>query len=95
MSQLTESLKKYGFFCGIELEVYVLDTGNFTSLVIEGTKQQGRYPYLYDFYKQTFYPFRQNKITVYGEKLTPAQLLQRVERYFTNRKKYTDKRRTK
>ncbi|HBG5346137.1 TPA: hypothetical protein KQG29_003576 [Clostridioides difficile] len=93
MSSLTAELYELGFNCGIELEVYIQDTGTYTSLVIEGFQKGVEEPYTYDFYKQTFYPHYPNKITVYGEHLNPSQLIERVERYFINRKKYMSERR--
>ena len=35
-SLLTEELYKLGFLCGIEQEIYIRDTGKYTSLIIEG-----------------------------------------------------------
>lgn len=93
-SRLTMELKKYGFLCGIELKSYVLDTGRYTSLFIEGHKKESELIYHYNFYKQTFYPHYPNKVTVYGEHLLPAQLLKRVERYFINRKRFLSERST-
>lgn len=87
-SQLTRELKKYGFMCGIELTTYVLDTGKYTTLVIEGHGSNGETVYRYDFYKQTFYTHYPNKVTVYGEKLSAAQLLKRVYQYFIGRENY-------
>ncbi|HGM4082872.1 TPA: hypothetical protein ACKPEE_000159 [Listeria monocytogenes] len=90
MSGLTKELQRLGFYCGIELIIYIQDTGVYTSLVIEGENYpNGIY---YDFYKQTFYPHYLNRITVYGEHLSPAQLIERVEIYLTNRKKFIEER---
>lgn len=95
MSRLTAKLYELGFNCGIEFEIYIQDTGTYTSLIIEGIRIGVDEPYTYDFYKQTFYPHYPNKITVYGERLLPSQLIERVERYFINRNKYMAERRTK
>ncbi|EJD5807316.1 hypothetical protein M2J90_002633 [Listeria monocytogenes] len=92
MNGLTKELQKLGFYCGIELILYIQDTGNYTSLVIEGENYQGSI--YYDFYKQTFYPHYPNKITVYGEYLSPSQLIERVEIYLTNRKKFIEERKS-
>lgn len=40
MNRLTKELKLLGFFCFKENELYMLDTGKYTSLVIEGYKNQ-------------------------------------------------------
>ena len=94
MNGLTAELKKLGFFCGIELEVYAQDIGSYTTLMIESDTKGVDESYRYTFYKQTFYPHYPNKIMIYGEHLTASQLLERVERYFINRKKYMVERRT-
>lgn len=88
MSSLTEELKELGFLCGIEQEIYIQDTGKYTSLIIEGERKGGDICYKYDFYKQTFYPHYPNKVTVYGKDMTTSMLLERVERYIINRKMY-------
>lgn len=88
-SLLTEKLHERGFLCGIELEIYLQDTGRYTSLIIEGNKADDGI-YRYDFYKQTFYPHYPNKVTVYGEEMSASTLLDRVDNYFTNRKLYLD-----
>lgn len=80
--------------CLGDLEVYLLDTGKYTSLIIEGFKSEREVVYHYDFYKKTFYPRHPNKVTVYGENLSPSRLLERVERYFSNRKRFLDERGT-
>ncbi len=87
-SLLTERLYELGFLCGIELEIYIQDTGKYTSLIIEGDQKGGGATYRYDFYKQTFYPHYPNKITVYGENMTAVQLLERVESYLFHRQQY-------
>lgn len=87
-SLLTERLYEFGFLCGIELEIYIQDTGKHTSLMIEGEQKGGDSTYYYDFYKQTFYPHYPNKITVYGENMTAVQLLERVESYLFHRQQY-------
>ncbi|SBO17627.1 conserved hypothetical protein, mobile region [Carnobacterium divergens] len=92
MSHLTMELTKFGFFCGIENQLYTLDTGKYTTLVIEGFKRPQSIYYQYDFYKQTFYPHYPNKITVYGERLLPIYLLKRVQRYFANRTSFLEER---
>ena len=92
MSRLTVELKQFGFFCGIENQLYLLDTGKYTTLIIEGFKKPQSIYYQYDFYKQTFYPHYHNKITVYGERLAPINLLKRVQRYFANRYNYLEER---
>ena len=86
-SLLTERLYELGFLCGIELEIYIQDTGEYTSLIIEGECKGGD-DYRYDFYKQTFYPHYPNEVTVYGENMTAGMLLDSVERYLINRKMY-------
>lgn len=88
MSSLTDELRELGFLCGIEQEIYIQDTGKYTSLIIEGERKGGDDSYRYDFYKQTFYPHYPNKVTVYGENMTASMLLDRVERYIINRKIY-------
>ena len=88
MSTLTDELRKLGFLCGIEQEIYIQDTGKYTSLIIEGEHKGDDIFYRYDFYKQTFYPHYPNKVTVYGENMTASILLDRVERYLINRKMY-------
>jgi|GEM_PF-1056290 len=88
MSGLTDELRGLGFLCGIEQEIYIQDTGKYTSLIIEGERKGGDNSYKYDFYKQTFYPNYPNKVTVYGQNMTASMLLDRVERYIINRKKY-------
>lgn len=88
MSKLTGELRELGFLCGIEQEIYIQDTGKHTSLIIEGERKGDDNSYRYDFYKQTFYPHYPNKVTVYGENMTASILLDRVERYLTNRKIY-------
>jgi len=90
-SLLTERLYELGFLCGIELQIYIQDTGKYTSLVIEGEQKGGDATYCYDFYKQTFYPHSPNKITVYGENMTAVQLLKRVESYLCHRQQYQAK----
>ncbi|EAG8233298.1 hypothetical protein K9128_000460 [Listeria monocytogenes] len=90
MSGLTKELQKLGFYCGIELIIYIQDTGVYTSLIIEGENYQDSINY--DFYKQTFYPHYLNRITIYGEHLSPAQLIERVEIYLTNREKFIEER---
>lgn len=87
-SRLTEELYQLGFLCGIELEIYIRDTGKYTSLIIEGTRKGGDVLYSYDFYKQTFYPYHPNKVTVYGENMSGALLLKRVKQYLANRERY-------
>ncbi|MBF2419100.1 MULTISPECIES: hypothetical protein [Bacilli] len=87
-SQLTEELYQLGFLCGIELEIYILDTGKYTSLIIEGNRKGGDARYSYDFYKQTFYPHYPNKVTIYGEHLPAPLLLKRVKQYLYHRKQY-------
>lgn len=87
-SLLTEKLYEFGFLCGIELEIYIQDTGKYTSLIIEGNQKRGGATYRYDFYKQTFYPHYSNKVTVYGENMTAVQLLERVESYLFHRQQY-------
>ncbi|ECL7021586.1 hypothetical protein FTO91_14300 [Listeria monocytogenes] len=93
MSGLTKELKRLAFYCGVELELYIRDTGTYTSLIIEGeeTHQGIRYA----FYKQTFYSHYPNAITVYGESLSPAMLIERVELYLENRKKFIEERNMK
>ena len=88
MSCLTDDLRELGFLCGIELEIYIQDTGKYTSLIIEGERKGDDNTYRYDFYKQTFYPYYPNKVTVYGENMAASTLLDRVERYLINRKMY-------
>jgi len=90
-SILTEKLSALGFFCGIELELYIQDTGNYTSLIIEGTRGIGESLYRYDFYKQTFSLRFPNQVTVYGENMTASMLLHRVKRYMLNRQAYLTK----
>ena len=87
-SLLTEKMYELGFICGIKLEIYIQDTGKYTSLIIEWERKGGDSTYTYDFYKQTFYPHYPNKITVYVENMTAVQLIERVGRYFYNRKIY-------
>ncbi|HAC4846971.1 hypothetical protein [Listeria innocua] len=87
-SQLTEELYQLGFLCGFELEIYIRDTGKFTSLIIEGNRKGGDVLYRYDFYKQTFYPYYPNKVTVYGENMSASLLLNRVKQYLANRERY-------
>jgi hypothetical protein len=87
-SRLTEELAKLGFLCGIEFIIYYRDTGAYTMLIIEGSREENEPLYRYDFYKQTFYPHSSNKVTIYGEKLTVSQLLRRVKQYLTNRERY-------
>jgi len=94
MSQLTRELQKLDFCCGIELVIYIRDTGKYTSLIIEGEHKGGDVLYRYDFYKQTFYPHSQNKVTIYGKKLTAPVLLRRVRKYLLHREKYLAKCRT-
>ncbi|MGX7198776.1 hypothetical protein [Enterococcus nangangensis] len=86
-SLLTEKLYELGFLCGIELEIYIQDTGKYTSLIIENEYKGGDI-YRYDFYKKTFYPRYPNQTTVYGENMTAVELLERVERYLENRQQY-------
>jgi hypothetical protein len=90
MSVLTEELRELGFLCGIEQEIYIQDTGKYTSLIIEGERKGDDNSYRYDFYKQTFYPHYPNKVTIYGENMKDVILLERVERYLINRKIYID-----
>ncbi|HGZ4935202.1 hypothetical protein ABG953_05890 [Enterococcus faecalis] len=92
MSLLTEHLKKLGFFYAIEQELYIKDTGKYTSLIIEGTKEKHKSMYLYVFYKQTFYLHHPNTVTVYGEGLSTFYLIQRITKYLTNRKNYLEER---
>lgn len=40
-NQLTKELYQLGFLCGIELEIYIRDTGKYTSLIIEGNRKGG------------------------------------------------------
>lgn len=82
MSLLTEELKKLGF------QAYIQNTGKYTSLIIEGKRQAGDTIYTYDFYKVSFYKNYTSRITVYGEHLTPFQLLKRVKSYIYYREKY-------
>lgn len=79
MSLLTEELKQLGFQCGIEFQAYIQNTGKYTSLIIEGKRQAGDTIYTYDFYKVRFYKNYTSQITVYGEHLTPFQLLRRLK----------------
>ncbi len=51
MNRLTKELKLLGFFCFKENELYMLDTGKYTSLVIEGYKKPNSIYYRYTFYK--------------------------------------------
>lgn len=88
MSSLSDELKGLGFLCDTMQEMYIQDTGRYTSLIIEGEQKGGDNTYRYDFYKQTFYPHYPNKVTVYGENMTASMLLDRVERYIINRKIY-------
>ncbi|EAE2781376.1 hypothetical protein E1X98_00255 [Listeria monocytogenes] len=90
MSELTHTLKELGFYCGIEQELYLQDTGQYTSLIIEGI-QKGS-DVRYDFYKQTFYPRYPNSVTVYGEQMTEQELVERVKRYLLNRRLYLQER---
>lgn len=90
MSELTKILKELGFYCGIEQELYLQDTGQYTSLIIEGTLKGGGYHY--DFYKQTFYSRYPNTINVYGEQMTEQELVERVRRYVVNRRIYLEER---
>lgn len=94
MSLLTKELKKLGFQCGIEFQAYIQNTGKYTSLIIEGKRQAGDTIYTYDFYKVSFYKNYTSRITVYGEHLTPFQLLKRVKSYIYYREKYLKERRT-
>lgn len=87
-SRFTKRLHQLGFLCGVELEVYIQDTGKYTSLIIEGKQKGGESNYQYDFYKQTFFPHYPNRITVYGEHMTAVQLLKRVKRYLCHRQQY-------
>lgn len=87
-SRLTEELAALGFLCGIEMIVYSQNTGAYTMLIIEGSRKENEPLYRYDFYKQTFYPYGSNKVTVYGKKLTSPQLLRRVSQYLKNRERY-------
>lgn len=87
-SLLTEKLETLGFFCGIEQELYLLDTGKHTSLIIEGRQKSRSVYFYYDFYKQTFSPHFSNKIVIYGENLNAPTLLRRVEKCLLNREKY-------
>lgn len=91
MSGLTKELTQLGFFCGIELEIYLQDTGEYTSLIIEGQQAESGH-YEYSFYKKTFYPHYPNSTTVYGEHLSPARLIERVENCLHNRKKFIEER---
>lgn len=86
--QLTEELYQLGFLCGIESEIYIRDTGKYTSLVIESERKGGDVQYRYDFYKQTFYPHYPNKVTIYGENMPASVLLKRVKQYLFNREQY-------
>ena len=88
MSLLTEELKKLGF------QAYIQNTGKYTSLIIEGKRQAGDTIYTYEFYKVSFYKKNTSRITVYGEHLTPFQLLKRVKSYIYYREKYLKERRT-
>lgn len=87
-SRLTEELYQLGFLCGGELEIYIRDTGKYTSLIIEGNRKGGDVLYRYDFYKQTFYPYYPNKVTVYGGNMSAPLLLKRVKQYLANRERY-------
>ncbi|CUK70684.1 Uncharacterised protein [Listeria monocytogenes] len=51
MSRLTRELIKFGFFCGIENQLYTLDTGKYTTLIIEGFKKPQSIYYKYDFFQ--------------------------------------------
>ena len=93
-SLLTEEFYKLGFLCGIEQEIYIRDTGNYTSLIIEGERKGGDGLYSYDFYKQTFYPHYPNKVTVYRENLPAPLLLKRVRQYLFNREQYIKEQQT-
>lgn len=88
MSKLTDEITELGFLCGIEQEIYIQDTGKHTSLIIEGERKGDDILYRYDFYKQTFYPYYPNKVTLYGENMTASILLDRVEQYLINHKIY-------
>lgn len=95
MNRLTKELKLLGFFCFKQNELYILDTGKYTSLIIEGKRDQHHIYYTYDFYKQTFHNYSSNKTTIYGEILTPGALLERVRIYLSNRNNYLNGRRYK
>ncbi|MGX7417879.1 hypothetical protein ACWOFR_03640 [Carnobacterium gallinarum] len=88
MSKFTQILDKLGFFCGIEGQLYIQDTGKYTMLIVEINLQASDGFYKYDFYKQTFYPRFPNKVTVYGEMLDASQLIKRVSLYMKNRNAY-------
>lgn len=93
MNRLTKELKLFGFFCFKQNELYILDTGQYTSLIIEGVQNQDNIYYRYTFYKQTFYKYSPNIVTVYGKNLTASKLLERVRIYFSNRNRYLNERR--
>lgn len=93
-SHLTEKLYSVGFLCGIESEIYIRDTGKYTSLIVEGKRKGGDAQYRYDFYKQTFYPHYPNEVTIYGKNMPAALLLKRVKQYLFNREQYLTEQQT-
>lgn len=86
-------ISKYGFICGQtdeEGEMYYLQTGKYTALIIEGKyephEEYGEEMY-YEFYKQGSHPGFP-KSDVLGEHLDSNQLIERLERYFKNRERF-------
>ena len=87
------SIGKYGFVCGQSDEngeLYYLQTGKYTALVIEGKYEEheeyGEEIY-YDFYKQGSHP-KYPKCEILGEHLDGSQMRDRLERYFKNRERF-------
>lgn len=83
---LTKELQARDFLCGIENEAYILDIGKYTSLIIQG-ELDFTGTYVYDFYKESFYPYSK-KTTLFGERLRKNELLNCIDKYLKKKSSY-------
>lgn len=86
-------IRKYGFICGQadeKGELYYLQTGKYTALIIEGAyepHEEYDEEIYYDFYKQNNHP-KYSKCDILGEHLDCEQILKRLEGYFKARERF-------
>ncbi|WP_429963218.1 hypothetical protein [Enterococcus sp. AZ072] len=80
-SNLTRRLKKCGFLCGIESYVYYRTIGHFTTLYVEGEKDETTKKIVYSFYKMRIFPNGKSSIKVYCDRVDILTVVRRVDSY--------------
>lgn len=80
-SKLTERLKMIGFLCGIEQYVYYRTIGKYTTLYLEGKKDDKTGKVFYSFYKMSCLPRKRASYNVYCHHVPLLVTFKRLESF--------------